>query len=103
MSENNPFQSSAEIVDPLGVTPQKPTSVKVFGVLNIVFGLLGICGNVFSLVMMFGNVLPQDPNFQNPALELMNTNSAYRMFMICLLYTSPSPRDATLSRMPSSA
>ena len=24
-------------------------------------------------------------------------------FMVCLLYTSPSPRDATLSRMPSSA
>ena len=24
-------------------------------------------------------------------------------FMPCLLYTSPSPRDATLSRMPSSA
>ena len=23
--------------------------------------------------------------------------------IICLLYTSPSPRDATLSRMPSSA
>ena len=26
-----------------------------------------------------------------------------RSFYICLLYTSPSPRDATLSRMPSSA
>ena len=25
------------------------------------------------------------------------------VFWICLLYTSPSPRDATLSRMPSSA
>ena len=25
------------------------------------------------------------------------------MYFICLLYTSPSPRDATLSRMPSSA
>ena len=25
------------------------------------------------------------------------------MGLICLLYTSPSPRDATLSRMPSSA
>ena len=24
-------------------------------------------------------------------------------YMFCLLYTSPSPRDATLSRMPSSA
>ena len=23
--------------------------------------------------------------------------------LVCLLYTSPSPRDATLSRMPSSA
>ena len=27
----------------------------------------------------------------------------YRGVNICLLYTSPSPRDATLSRMPSSA
>ena len=26
-----------------------------------------------------------------------------RVNWICLLYTSPSPRDATLSRMPSSA
>ena len=25
------------------------------------------------------------------------------LYKICLLYTSPSPRDATLSRMPSSA
>jgi len=29
--------------------------------------------------------------------------SEYGMHNICLLYTSPSPRDATLSRMPSSA
>ena len=27
----------------------------------------------------------------------------HELFNICLLYTSPSPRDATLSRMPSSA
>ena len=27
----------------------------------------------------------------------------YEIISICLLYTSPSPRDATLSRMPSSA
>ena len=25
------------------------------------------------------------------------------LYVLCLLYTSPSPRDATLSRMPSSA
>ena len=29
--------------------------------------------------------------------------NTYRHVNICLLYTSPSPRDATLSRMPSSA
>ena len=27
----------------------------------------------------------------------------FGLLFICLLYTSPSPRDATLSRMPSSA
>ena len=30
-------------------------------------------------------------------------DEARHFLMICLLYTSPSPRDATLSRMPSSA
>ena len=33
----------------------------------------------------------------------INAPYLYRLFLHCLLYTSPSPRDATLSRMPSSA
>ena len=40
-------------------------------------------------------------------LDLENSESIYTIFTAhsipCLLYTSPSPRDATLSRMPSSA
>ena len=42
--------------------------------------------------------------------SLINSNEEFNMDItfypnptICLLYTSPSPRDATLSRMPSSA
>ena len=31
------------------------------------------------------------------------TKFAWKPIIDCLLYTSPSPRDATLSRMPSSA
>ena len=31
------------------------------------------------------------------------TGNSYEFRNVCLLYTSPSPRDATLSRMPSSA
>ena len=32
-----------------------------------------------------------------------NDNKYYKMVSACLLYTSPSPRDRTRSRMPSSA
>ena len=35
----------------------------------------------------------------NPAYELKHL----RMLYLCLLYTSPSPRDLSTSRMPSSA
>ena len=34
---------------------------------------------------------------------LTNKKGQYFQSWVCLLYTSPSPRDATLSRMPSSA
>ena len=33
----------------------------------------------------------------------VHTHGCRKWFNVCLLYTSPSPRDATLSRMPSSA
>ena len=53
-------------------------------------------------------------SFPTPQLETtsptINTRNAedfvknsFENFKVCLLYTSPSPRDATLSRMPSSA
>ena len=38
-----------------------------------------------------------------PGLVLIPAAIAGGMVATCLLYTSPSPRDATLSRMPSSA
>ena len=46
-----------------------------------------------------GKLIAADVNFDGSvsALDLVE------MRRVCLLYTSPSPRDATLSRMPSSA
>ena len=53
-----------------------------------------------------------NPFNYNPLLELMKTEidfdrvrecSAIKLFICCLLYTSPSPRDKRQSRMPSSA
>ena len=39
---------------------------------------------------------------QTKRLEITTTSNESEA-LLCLLYTSPSPRDATLSRMPSSA
>ena len=38
-----------------------------------------------------------------PLLSRKKTNANSHHFFTCLLYTSPSPRDGLLSRMPSSA
>ena len=35
--------------------------------------------------------------------DVVHAHNVYHHLTPCLLYTSPSPRDATLSRMPSSA
>ena len=37
------------------------------------------------------------------ATNLFTDEALIKLIKNCLLYTSPSPRDATLSRMPSSA
>ena len=42
--------------------------------------------------------------FDQPGQEALDTQARLGILAAsCLLYTSPSPRDATLSRMPSSA
>ena len=47
---------------------------------------------------------PSSPNnLEGILFKGAHTNAGGRTFSFCLLYTSPSPRDATLSRMPSSA
>ena len=38
-----------------------------------------------------------------PVLSTFKSPSKKRIFKVCLLYTSPSPRDRQKSRMPSSA
>ena len=42
-------------------------------------------------------------NIKTPAFMPIATQGAVKFTPICLLYTSPSPRDPKTSRMPSSA
>ena len=46
---------------------------------------------------------PMDTYMEKEYPWLIEEKKRIKEFVVCLLYTSPSPRDATLSRMPSSA
>ena len=73
------------------------TNVYIFG-----FGFLAIISTYF----IGGNTFaPNDPSFYQPKIisELNIGDLSQVKYEGCLLYTSPSPRDRTRSRMPSSA
>ena len=61
----------------------------LFGVVNTLLGGLLKLFTLPAVIITFG-------------LFVFVINAAM-LTLVCLLYTSPSPRDATLSRMPSSA
>ena len=70
------------------------------------FTLRGAAGYVDAEFVEFIGVNQADPT--GPLIDIRDTQNLRSgpdttLSLGCLLYTSPSPRDATLSRMPSSA
>ena len=72
--------------------------------------LIGIDANkttidyAIELSKEYSNIEYHKMNVLSPEFDTVNFDIALcTLFLHCLLYTSPSPRDATLSRMPSSA
>ena len=63
-------------------------------------GRIGLKDNLFK--KMSENVLSETPKDIKEIAKEYNLGVS-TIHGACLLYTSPSPRDATLSRMPSSA
>ena len=57
----------------------------------------------WQTVTMFNPVVYLISGFRWSFFEISDVSVGISLFMICLLYTSPSPRDGLLSRMPSSA
>ena len=54
--------------------------------------------------VMIGHSISETVNFRNKNLDESNRSDDLAFSIdTCLLYTSPSPRDGLLSRMPSSA
>ena len=56
---------------------------------------------------IFKHLITEEGDTTNDTYLLVGANSGgcsgYKFFLDCLLYTSPSPRDRTSYRMPSSA
>ena len=61
--------------------------------LFLAFAIAGLTNHQMGLMQLFAT----HPDFQVSGTEVNN------LYNTCLLYTSPSPRDRTRSRMPSSA
>jgi len=57
---------------------QRPASVTVFGVLNIVFGALGLVAIIFSAIALM--VVPTGST-NNPVLEIMRNSPGYAAWM----------------------
>ena len=74
-----------------------PKKIKGFTILEVII-VLSLVGIISAIGI---------PNFNSWNKDRVVRAEAERVrdivTSICLLYTSPSPRDATLSRMPSSA
>ena len=71
---------------------------------------LPVPGESRTAICVTGNKGPVDPSHLQRLAGVRECVSVTRPYKLvsrevkpCLLYTSPSPRDATLSRMPSSA
>ncbi len=76
----NPYQPPSQFSEqnyPAG--PQKPTAATVLGIINILFGALGLCSVIGTVVLIF---VPLNPAMtkDNPALQLMEESAFYRTF-----------------------
>ena len=81
------------------LTDKDPTAASARPPLLSVRGVKTFYGNIIALKGVDLDV------YEGEIVALIGANGAGKstLMMTCLLYTSPSPRDGLLSRMPSSA
>ena len=58
---------------------------------------------LLAAIGLHGGIEMRNTGFENMLIPMFVAIGLSLLFTFCLLYTSPSPRDRSLSRMPSSA
>ena len=97
----------------LGIVPLIWTAITVmtgkpfedYPNLKFSIGLIGLSFWVIAILWIIISTIkkPYALILDSHGLQSYTSNNIGQQINCCLLYTSPSPRDATLSRMPSSA
>ena len=65
--------------------------------------ILGIGNAIVDVICKVDDSFIAKNNLTKSTMKLFFDENEFKKLLICLLYTSPSPRDRTRSRMPSSA
>ena len=86
-----------------GYPPLKIHSPDNLGSTNQLSISAGTSSQYISALLMIAPTLPKGLELSLEGKIVSRPYIEMTLNLICLLYTSPSPRDATLSRMPSSA
>ena len=84
----------------------KITGGKMFAILTLLSALGGAAWTGFTFYQDYLDMKEKITLYTEPDLSQYDEGMAVlksEIDMICLLYTSPSPRDLSTSRMPSSA
>ena len=87
----------------INVNGKLPLGVTSKDVILQIIGKIGTAGGTGCVIEYAGDLIRSLSVEQRMTICNMTIEGGARAGLICLLYTSPSPRDATLSRMQSSA
>ena len=80
--DDDPFRAPATSLDPaLDAAGSKPTSVTVFGVLQLIFGIYSVFGVAVTAVQLLIPIFTPNRQGFGPGTDLWAGNSAYVAFM----------------------
>ena len=77
--------------------------ISLGGVIGFLSGMFGLGGGFLMPPMLIFIGIPTNVAVATSANQIVAASVSGTLGHCCLLYTSPSPRDGLLSRMPSSA